>query len=450
MEYNSYNDNHNETPSNEPSKHGYTYVYDGSFQDNNGGRNGRGGRNRGFIPMLILVLALVVVLIILFVQLALNSIHLKYIESLTSPAPQTTQSPHMTETPDLATYLPELTPSITQRPMPEFDGELPLISNTSNPFPEIYEEAVLGVVGVYNYAVGYSYTGELEEYIQGSGTGFVLSSDGYIATNAHVIADAEKVTVVFPSETEVEAEIIGYDLTTDIAVLKVANIHRELQPLYISNSDDVRVGEFVMIIGDPSGRELASSASFGMISGVSRQININGQVNEYLQTDAAVNPGNSGGPMINDRGEVIGIISAKTITASYDEYGNAISAEGIGFAIPINNAIEIIESLITQGYIQRPGIGISVVEGTPALLADTGLEYGIIVYSVTPDGPGDQAGLQEGDVIVSYDGIEAHSTDEFISHIKSKSIGDEVSLRLYRNSQYMDVVLTIGDLNNMG
>lgn len=434
-----------ENSQNEQPSGGYTYTNEGSYNnENNGPEKERKNRTWGCLPIFLAVAVLTALLVMLFIQLGKTpGYNDPYGWDQRTTPPFSTESPADINDPGSAS--PQLTPAATNRPAPTLDGEAPQITDTSNPFPEIYEAASQGVVGIYNYAGG-----RFGEQLQGSGSGFLFSSEGYILTNAHVIEDASRVTVLFPSDEEVEAELIGFDQTTDLAVLKVSDPNGELIPLYIGSSNDVRVGEFVIAIGDPSGRELASTATFGMISAVSRSINIDGQTNEYLQTDAAVNPGNSGGPLINNRGEVIGVISAKTVTASYDEYGNAISAEGLGFAIPIDNAMEIAEKLITSGHITRPGIGVSVIQGDAESLEGTDLEHGLIVHAVTPGGPADKAGLEEEDIIVSCDGMDIKTSDEFIKYIRTKDVGDEITIRYYRDGDFEETVLEIGDLNNMG
>ena len=178
------------------------------------------------------------------------------------------------------------------------------------------------------------------------GSGFVVSSDGLIVTNNHVIDGADEIEIEFFSGKKLPAKVIGKDEKTDIAVLKVESA--QLQPLKLGDSDSVRVGEYVLAIGNPlSSDELANTITFGIVSATKREVTIDNYTNSYLQTDAAINFGNSGGPLNNLNGEVIGINSAKTITAGYDDLGNAVSAEGFGFALPINQVKKIMEVLIT-------------------------------------------------------------------------------------------------------
>jgi serine protease Do len=202
----------------------------------------------------------------------------------------------------------------------------------------------------------------------------------------------------------------------------------------------------VLAIGDPiSADELSGSVTFGIISALSRDINIEGFVNEYLQTDAAVNPGNSGGPLINMRGEVIGVTSAKYTTAGYDEFGQSISSEGIGFALPINNVMEIASSLIENGSTVRPGIGVTVVTYDE----DSDKTPGVYIYSVSEDGPAEQAGAQVGDRLLKVDGVALDSQDAFIEAVRAKEPGDELKLLVDRDGTEVELTIVVGDLNQI-
>ena len=368
------------------------------------------------------------------------------------PAPTLTPgvSPEPVPTPETQkpseSASPAETPKPTSRPMPELDGESPVIGNSTNPIPDIVEQVSTGVLGVINYAYVREFGGTYVE--QAAGSAFMISTDGYIVTNAHVVEDADAVAVTFVDGTELDAEIIGMDKSMDVAVLKVEG--ENLHALKLGDSDAVRVGEFAIAIGDPTGRELAGTTTFGIIGATAREVNIDGRTNTYLQTDAAVNPGNSGGPLLNMAGEVIGITSAKTVTASYDEFGNAISAEGLGFAIPINDAMKIVSQLITRGYVLRPGIGVSIVTWDALSAQKYETVEGMLVYTVTKDGPADEAGLRPNDIIVEVDGAPVPTQDEFVAHVKAKTVGDTLELKVWRAGEYFDTTLTIGDLNTMG
>lgn len=330
-----------------------------------------------------------------------------------------------------------------KRELPEFDGAAPVITDTQNPAPDIVEQVYDGVVGINTYG---EYDGRME--MDGYGSGFVVSSEGYIITNAHVIRGAEKVTVTFSDQQEADAEVVGSDFTLDIAVLKVKK--SGLIPLAIGDSDSVRVGEFTIAIGNPSGSELAGTTTFGIISAKARSINVDGQQNDYIQTDAAINPGNSGGPMLSMEGKVIGITTAKNIYAGYDEYGNSISAEGLGFAIPINEAMEIACQLIENGRIIRPGMGVNVI-GIDADTAEYyGIPEGILIYSVTRNGSAHKAGLKVDDIIVEYDGIATTTQDEFVDYVKGLDLGDVLHLVINRDGKTVEIDVIMADMNEMG
>ncbi|MPM71890.1 Serine protease Do-like HtrA [bioreactor metagenome] len=210
------------------------------------------------------------------------------------------------------------------------------------------------------------------------------------------------------------------------------------------------MGEYVLAIGNPlSSDELANTITFGIVSATARQVTIDNYTNDYLQTDAAINFGNSGGPLINMLGEVIGINSAKTVTAGYDEMGNALSAEGIGFALPINQVQKIMEILITKGYVERPGIGVTVTTVDKAMAEENGIPTGAIVLSVVKGHPADQAGILAGDVIVEAKEKTIETQDEFVNIVKTCMIGDELKVKLYRDGEYLELTIVVGNKTDM-
>ena len=352
------------------------------------------------------------------------------------------------------TVVPEATPmpevNNNDRTMPSLDGIAPVVPGLAdNPIPDIYDAVSPGVVGVLNYQVGKNALGKDVDVLYGSGTGFAVSSEGYILTNAHVVDGASKVTVkVYGEKEERDATLIGSDAETDIAVLKVEGV--TLQPLKLGDSDQVRVGEYVLAIGNPlSTDELANTITFGIVSATARQVTIDNYTNTYLQTDAAINFGNSGGPLINMSGEVIGINSAKTVTAGYDEMGNALSAEGIGFALPINQVQKIMAILITKGYVERPGIGVTVSTVDKAMAEENGVPTGAIVLSVVKGRPADQAGILKGDIIVEANGKTIETHEEFVNTVLNCMIGDELKVKLYRDGEYLELTILVGNKSEM-
>lgn len=340
----------------------------------------------------------------------------------------------------------EPTPLPTTRPTPPVDGTAPSIQSGSvNPIPEIVEQVSPGVIGVN----GYAYNEKLDREAASSlGTGFIFSSEGYVMTCEHIIRDASRITVTMSDGAELDAELMGADKTMDVAVLKIDADN--LCTLKMGNSDSLRVGDYVIAIGDPTGRELSGTTTFGIVSAVSRTVNIQGSTNTYIQTDAAVNPGSSGGALLNMNGEVVGLTSAKTVTADYDEYGNAISAEGLGFATPINTALDTAMQLITQGYVRHPGIGISVITMDAQSAVDYDVPEGIVVYSVTKDGPGEKAGLKVNDIILTCNGEPIEDQSAFVEYIRTCHVGDELKLKVWRYGEEIETTIVLGDLNDMG
>ncbi len=353
-----------------------------------------------------------------------------------TPAPVTPTPAPQTQAPE--EKLPAATPAEVEPYLAapfdfeEFEG-----------IPDVVDAVSPGVVGILNYQI--PKTGKQELKLAGSGSGFVYTENGYVITNQHVVEGAAELKVSLHNGTVVEAQLIGADIQTDVAVLRIET--EGLKALPIGDSTKARVGEFVLAIGDPiSADELSGSVTFGIVSALSRRINIEGFVNEYMQTDAAVNPGNSGGPLINMRGEVIGVTSAKYISAGVDESGQNISSEGIGFALPINNVVEIAASLIENGSTVRPGIGVTIVTYLePTALIKT---PGVYIYSVSEGGPAETAGIKAGDRLVSMNGVEM-TQDEFVEAIRATHVGDTITLTVERNGETLDINVIVGDMNQI-
>ncbi len=431
-------------------EHNGFYSSDHSYKQDH---EGRGGNVFATIVVVIVIVLLALLVVGLFWPNLLGGSTAEAPIVYVTPTP--TQPSDATATPEAeATMVPEATPtpvvSDNDREMPSLDGVAPMLPGmVDNPIPDIYDAVSPGVVGVLNYIKTQSYSGKDIEELYGSGTGFVVSSEGYILTNAHVVEGADQITVkVYGEEDEREAVLIGSDTETDIAVLKVEGA--VLQPLKLGDSDQVRVGEYALAIGNPlSTDELANTITFGIISATSREITIDNYTNTYFQTDAAINFGNSGGPLINMSGEVIGINSAKTITAGYDEFGNAVSAEGIGFALPINQVKKIMEILITTGYVERPGIGVTVSTVDEATAEENGVPVGAYVESVVNDRPAAQAGVLAGDIIVEANGQTITTHQQLVSIVLSCTIGDELNIKVYRDGEYIDLTIVIGNKTDM-
>ena len=274
----------------------------------------------------------------------------------------------------------------------------------------------------------------------GSGTGFIITEDGYIVTNNHVVVLADEsvstyyVTVILPGEeVPVDAEIVGSDVQTDIAVLKVKT-DRKLPCVTLGDSDSLQAGELAVAIGNAMGT-FDDSVTVGVISSPSRQIVRNRYYVDIIQTDTAINPGNSGGPLINSFGEVIGITNTKIVTST---------SENIGFAIPINSVKVIIENLINYGVVvNRPFLGVSVEQVADG--AYFGAAGGVFVAELVKDGPAQNAGLILGDRILSMDGVEIRDTGDIIKVRDSHAVGDIIDVVIERDGKELTLSLTIGD-----
>lgn len=357
-----------------------------------------------------------------------------------SSEPQVQTRPEASSEPEPSAE-PETASESEQTPAPqETDSQIRIFES----IPDVVEAVNPAVVGVVNYQNVKGYT---EPMAVGSGSGFVVSEDGYILTNAHVVSEAVYLEVLFDDGSSVPAKLVGKDTPSDIALLK---IEREgLTVLPMGNSDYIRQGEYVLAIGNPlDSYQLYGTVTFGIISAVAREINIDGYVNTYLQTDAAINLGNSGGPLVNLQGQVVGMNTAKSVVAGYDENGNAVAAEGIGFALPINKVIDIANQILMYGGVPRPGIGLQAITITDTQARMQGLVAGVLVDSVTAGSPAEQAGLQADDIIVKLNGEVLTTVDELVSYCQSCAIGDSMTLTIYRSGQYLDVVLVVGNIND--
>ena len=273
----------------------------------------------------------------------------------------------------------------------------------------------------------------------GAGSGVIISSDGYILTCAHVVDGASNITVTI-NDKDYTATLVGEDTTSDIAVIKIdAN---GLTPATVGDSDSLKVGQNVMAVGNPLG-ELGGTVTGGMISALNRSVTIQGSssVNtmSLIQMDASVSPGNSGGGLFNMNGELVGIVNAKSSSSD---------AEGLGFAIPINDAIKVAQELLENGYVTgRPYLGITYLAVTDAQTASQlGVNaYGVYVVEVVKGGPAEKAGLQAGDRIVSVDGTEIASKDDLGTLMQKHAAGDTLSITIAREGQMQTVNVTLGE-----
>lgn len=300
---------------------------------------------------------------------------------------------------------------------------------------EAVERVAPTVVGITRY-VRAPFRPASELTPSGVGSGVIFRSDGYIVTNYHVIENAVAVVVTLGDGTELEAEVVGADPGTDLAVLKV-KAEQQLPAAVFGDSDQVVTGEHVIAIGNPGGLQLQQSVSLGIVSATDRSIEVYDWVFSLLQTDAAINPGNSGGPLVNARGEVVGINSVKLL-----------NAEGLGFSIPSNLVMSVIDSLIAHGRVIRPMLGVVVQEITPAVARAYNLpvEDGLYVVDIRPGGPAHQAGIRSGDIIFEIERHSIRSLRDLRMALSRKRVGDEVEVKVFREGEHLSATLILADL----
>ncbi|MCD8345407.1 MAG: trypsin-like peptidase domain-containing protein [Oscillospiraceae bacterium] len=301
---------------------------------------------------------------------------------------------------------------------------------------EVYANNVNATVGITtsittNY-FGYTTTSAA------SGSGFIISSDGYILTNYHVVEDSSSITVSLYNDESYSATLVGYDESNDIAVLKIEA--EGLSTVTLGDSDALNVGDSVVAIGNPLG-ELTFSLTAGVVSALNRSVTLStGTTMELIQTDCAINSGNSGGALFNMYGEVVGITNAKYSSSSSSE----ASIDNIGFAIPINTVKDIVYSIIETGTYEKSYIGVTVTDVTTSTYYSTGITSGAVVYSVTEGAPADEAGLEVGDIITKADDTEITGASSLSSYVGSLNVGDELVLEVYRDGETRVIVVTVG------
>lgn len=274
-----------------------------------------------------------------------------------------------------------------------------------------------------------------EQITHGMGSGFIVSTDGIILTNAHVVADATQVTVKLMDKREFTAKVIGIDRPTDIAVLRIDA--RDLPTVPLGDPSQTRVGEWVLAIGAPFGFE--NSVTAGIVSAKSRSLPDEGYV-PFIQTDVAINPGNSGGPLLNLKGEVIGINS--------QIYSRSGGYQGLSFAIPINVAAQVRDQLVAHGKVTRGRLGVSVQDLNQALANSFGLEaaHGALVSRVDTDGPAAKAGIEPGDIIIGLNGERVESSAELPPKVAAIAPGESVKVEIWRQGKSRELTATVGEL----
>ena len=331
-----------------------------------------------------------------------------------------------------ATEAPETQPPETQAAEPARRATMDIQRGAAKTegalsLQEIYEKNIPSVVSITSQtASGTS-----------AGTGVIVSDAGYLVTNYHVVRRAQSIDVKLTDERELTASLVGEDPVSDLAVLYIAA--DGLTPAQFGDSDTLRVGDSVVAIGDPLGVELRGTMTDGIVSAISRDVQVDGRTMNLIQTNAALNSGNSGGPLINSMGQVIGINTMK-IGAFADSSG----VEGLGFAIPSATVQEIVNQLLTQGYVSgRPWLGIEGESFSTFYQRFYRIPRGVYITSVQSGSPAGTAGLQSGDIIVSVDGTAVSDMEDLDSLLYAHIPGDTMTLTIYRSGRQGDVTVTL-------
>ncbi len=309
-----------------------------------------------------------------------------------------------------------VTPSIVQ---------ITVVSSVKNKMPE-------------GFHFFFPFKDDIPKEQQGGGSGIIISDDGYILTNNHVVEDAKQVTVSLHDKREFEAKVVGTDPSTDLAVIKIDT--DGLPEAYLGNSDNIKVGQWVMAIGNPLA--LTSTVTAGIVSATSRNINIiqdSYRVENFIQTDAAINPGNSGGALVDLNGAVIGVNSAIATDGMTQRY------IGYGFAIPVNLAKSVANDLIENGKVSRGYIGVQISEVDASTAKAIGLNEpkGVLIQDLVKDGAAEKAGVKQGDVIIKIDDREVNQPNELQSYVASKRAGSSVRLQLFRDGKEVEKYVTL-------
>lgn len=318
-------------------------------------------------------------------------------------------------------------------------------ANLSNPIPDLADQAMDSVVSVTMYRSGER---------QGRGSGFVLTYNGYIATNYHVVSAGDSIEAEFNDGTILDAEYIGGDATADVALIKVNS--DTLKPISLGDSDTLRAGDQVFAIGDPQGMgvNLSRSVTVGYVSSAAREITYNDETQTFIQTDTALNPGNSGGPLINTSGQVIGMVTLKSLVSTMDASGEVINADGISFAIPINKVVELVQQA-SKDYEDiefKPGLGLYYAEVTEDIRSETGqdnMPAGLYVAGFMGGGNAAAAGVEVGDVITSINGISTTEQDDVSQIINSSNEGDKLNCAVWRDGETLEISIPVGNYNRM-
>lgn len=305
---------------------------------------------------------------------------------------------------------------------------------------QVYARNVDAVVAIINEGTAANYFGQISS-VQSSGSGFIISSDGYVISNYHVVEGAESLTVILNNGTEYPASVVGTDDANDVALLKVDA--ENLPFTAIGSSNQMAVGDQVVAIGNPLG-QLTSTLTVGYISGKERTVSTDGTVISMMQTDAAINSGNSGGPLFNMQGEVVGITSAKYSGTT----SSGASIEGIGFAIPIDDVMVLVEELKDHGYIKTAYMGVTVrdMDSQTAALAEAyGLPIGPTIETVEQGGAAAKAGIQPKDIVTALGGKQVQTVTELTRAIRNYKPGESTTITVYRSGEQLELTIAFDE-----
>ena len=300
------------------------------------------------------------------------------------------------------------------------------------------------VIGIRTTTSVMSFFGNQQS--SGEGSGVVYKQDGYIITNYHVISDAignssSKIEVFLESDKDAEsyeASVVGYNISSDLAVVKINATG--LTPIEIADSSDLKVGQYVITVGNPGGLEFMDSVTYGVISGLNRIMSSDSEI-PLIQTDAAINPGNSGGALVNTSGKLVGINSAKFVSEEF---------EGMGFAIPSNTVVEISNKIIEKENSPEPYIGVTLSEKyTAQMLMLYGYPKGAVILTVADGSPAYQTGIRKGDIITEFNGTVVEDYKQFNEMFQKVKPGEEITVKIYRNGKYYSAKLKIGSNNSV-
>lgn len=321
--------------------------------------------------------------------------------------------------------------TLTTIPRAELDSGVQMLladlPEQSLSFQEIYEKVIPAIVSIHSYSGMSAY----------SGTGVILTSDGYIITNHHVISGCSSAQVVLSDGKTYDAKLVGSDIASDLAVLKIEA--RDLTPAEFGDSDLLRVGDTALAIGNPLGSDLFGTMTDGIISAINRDVNVSGYTMTLIQTTAALNSGNSGGALVNSAGQVVGITNMKMMS-------NYETIEGLGFAIPTSWVKEVVDALLAEGAITgRPTIGISCQTILPGQTAYYGRDSGVYVNSVTAGGPAAQAGVRAGDVIIAANGLTVDDMEDLTIARDEAGVDGTLKLTVWRDGETLELTLTLVD-----